>query len=478
MAALAPVVDKPVGCASLKAIPLLAPTTWNITFTRIMKNTLPFLIIIIALVAVFLIVTPFWFNPPTQKPNVTPPVAENTSSTPPVTKGTLPRAPIPQGSQTYQIMQASTVMPKIVQATVDPVNVHVGDTQRLTVIISDPDPINSVVAMIQTDNGTTTVPLTLVGAAALNDVAPQRYFVNAENQLVLTNPIKNSRADNVALAAKGDQKYSATWTVKDTHVARYFTVFTATDAKGNVNSVKIGWTDTVCSWNGINNSNGATSSISSVFGSAGCKFLLGGTDGVENGNLLIDAPVILDRGSTLVLNSGHSIVFSGSGYLLMPTVTPLGQILFSEMYCASSGWVTAFSSPADGTYQVARSQLASTVFPGQTAYFTTPTLTNYGSNTYNYDCAQTTSKQVSTSYTTCSVTNSPTCGQPGKNNCVAAICGEGSPVATPACGSTYSSIISCNQSASDACDPSTYGSSCGVSVGCVGASVTSTVACN
>src|ERR1035437_6598948 len=79
-------------------------------------------------------------------------------------------APIPQGSQTYQIMQAASAIPRIVQATVNPVNVHVGDTQTLILTISDPDPITSVVATIRTDNETTTVPLSLVGPAALNDV--------------------------------------------------------------------------------------------------------------------------------------------------------------------------------------------------------------------------------------------------------------------------------------------------------------------
>jgi hypothetical protein len=309
-------------------------------------------------------------------------------------------APIPQGSQTYQIMQAESAMPKIVQATVNPVNVRVGDMQTLTVVISDPDPITSVVAMIETDNGTTKVPLTLTGAAALNDVVPQKYSVNAQSQLVLTNPTKDDAKGNVAFAAEGDETYTATWTVKDTHTARYSTVFTATDANGNLNSVKIGWTDAVCSWNGINNNSGATSSISSVFGSGGCAFLPGVTDGVENGNLLIDAPVTLAQGSSLVVNPGHSISFSGSGYLLIPATTPLGQIEFSDMYCAASGWVTAFSSPADGTYQVARSQISSNVFPGQTAYFTTPTVTNYGTNTWNYNCNGTLSAQQNLGPTT------------------------------------------------------------------------------
>jgi hypothetical protein len=320
------------------------------------------------------------------KPNVSPTVVENISSTPSVTEGLLKKAPIPMGSQTYQIMQASNAVPKIVQATVDPVNVRVGDTQILTVIISDPDPITSVVATIQTDNGTTTVPLMLVGAAALNDVVPQKYFVNAENELVLTNPSKENGDGNVALAAEGDQKYSASWTVKDTHTARYSTVFTATDAEGNVNSAKIGWTDALCSWNGTNNNNGGTVSISSVFGSGGCSFANNETDGVENGNLLIDAPVTLAQGSSLIINPGKSLKFSGSGQLSLPATTPLGQIEFSDMYCSSPYWTTTFIT---GTDAVVRSNLSNNVFPGQTAVFYSPTLTDLGQNTYDYSCAGT-----------------------------------------------------------------------------------------
>jgi hypothetical protein len=363
-------------------------------------------------------------------------------------------APIPHGLQTYQIMQAATVMPKIVQATVNPVDVHVGDTQTLTVIVSDPNPVTSVVATVRTDNGTTTVPLSLVGPAALNDVFPQTYFVNAQNQLALVSSNKTAGVGNIAQAAQGDEKYSATWKVVDTHVARYSTVFTATDAKGNVNSARLYWTDALCSWDGNNNNNGVTSSIGSVFGSDGCSFANNETDGVENGNLLIDAPVTLAHGSSLVINSGNTLSFSGSGNLLILTTPPLGQIQFSDMYCASSGWVTTFASPADGTDQIVRSSLSNNVFPGQTAYFTTPTLTNYGANTWNYNCDNTITTQPATQPTSCYVVSYSTCS--GGHSCNV-VCGvsASSTIATSSCGGGYN--LDCHQSTPDGYMPPSCG---------------------
>jgi hypothetical protein len=263
-------------------------------------------------------------------------------------------APVPEGSQTYQIMQGPKAMPKIDQVTINPVDVHVGDTQTLTVVISDPDSITSVVATTRTDNGTTTIPLPFVGSVTVSGVS--------------------------------EQKYSASWTVKDTHVARYNTVFTATDAKGNVNSATMNWTDALCSWNGTNNYNGATWDANSTYGSGGCSFAPSETDGVENGSATIDAPITLGGSSTFVITSGH-LTFSGAGQLSIPASA---KIAFGgDMYCASSGWVTSFSNPADGTYQVARSALNNNVYPGQTGYFTTAVTTNYGQLTFNYNCGPT-----------------------------------------------------------------------------------------
>lgn len=358
-------------------------------------------------------------------------VAAVAITTPPVKM-----APVPVGSQTYQIMQPNSVMPKIVQATIDPVNVHVGDTQTLTIVVSDPNPLVSVVANIQTDNGTTTVPLALVGPAALNDVAPQRYFINAQNELAFVGngPHDSAGGNSVAFAAEGGEKYSATWTVKDTHTARYHTVFTAADAKGNTNTVTLDWTDALCSWNGQNNFASSTWDASSTYGSGGCSFQTNETDGVEGGNVTIDAPITLVSGSALVVNPGYSITLSGSGELLIASSS---QIEFSNMYCSSSTWSTTFSNPADGTDAVLRSQLSNNVFPGQTAFFTTTTLTNYGTSTWNYNCAATVTEQATSYNSSCNIT---TPGDP--STCTEVVCGLGS-TSTPACGTGYIADNNC-----------------------------------
>jgi len=345
------------------------------------------IILIAAVLAGAIILLPKSLLAPTQKMGIaTTTPGGNQIAAVATTTRPIKMAPIPQGSQTYQIMQANGVLPKIVQATVNPVNVDPGNKQTLTIIISDPNPITSIIATIRTDNGTTTVPLSLAGPAALNDVLPQKYFVNAKNQLALVNPNGNVVSNsNIAQAAEGDETYSATWIIKDTHVKRYYTKFTATDAKGNVNSIKIPWTDLNCMWSS-NNYGGGNVSVSSTFGSEGCRFnnSLDPLDGPENGNLIVDAPIIISQDTALVFNPSTTISFSGSGYIFIQSIN--AQITPSEMYCSSSSWVTSFSSPADGTYEVPRSGLANYVFPGQTATVASTTVTNYGTSTWNINC--------------------------------------------------------------------------------------------
>ncbi len=414
------------------------------------------IIIVAAVIAVVVILLPKRSLAPTQQAVNPQPgnqiAAVATSTTP------IKMAPIPHGSQTYQIMQAAGVTPKIVQATVNPVDVHVGDTQTLTVIVSDPNPVTSVVANIQTDNGTTTVPLMLVGPAASDDILPQRYSVNTQNQLMLAGPNNSTGSNNVAQAAEGDEKYSVTWTVKDTHVARYFTTFTATDNQGNVNSAKIAWTDAQCGWS-VNNYNGAQWNVSSgsnftgsAYGSGGCSF--GSSDpidGPENALIVVDEGVTIGNGYTFVLTPGSTMTFSGSGQV---TIAAGGEIATGQMYgtdadhdgyLAGSSWSTSSSAgPArssDTTPTIGFNDCNDSnanVFPGQTAWFTTATTTNVGgagSVNFNYNC----SASINSEYSGSGQLTSPgNCSGPSTCN---------SPVGTlgiegiPSCGSALPEVV-------------------------------------
>jgi hypothetical protein len=183
---------------------------------------------------------------------------------------------LPQGKQTYHIVQAKDAWPKITQATIDPVDVHVGDTQTLSVVVvEDPDAIESVTALIETDKGTKTLTL--------------------------------SKGESHAAGPPGF--YSGEWVVQDTHNTKYHTTFVAKDAKGRESSVTLAWSD-ACGipkggdWNLATDNNGSCT-ISS-------------TDGVDNGNatvqthtLTLNAPFAFNPGKSVNVVSGAIAIGSG-----------------------------------------------------------------------------------------------------------------------------------------------------------------------
>jgi hypothetical protein len=239
---------------------------------------------------------------------------------------------LPHTAETYQIMQAADAMPKIVQTTIDPLGVHVGDTQKLSIIVQDPDPIVSVVAEIETDNGTTTLPLKLVGPAQLTEIVPQKYYVDASNHLALVKDgaagtnVADAKASNeqgVALAATGgNEKYAGSWVVRGTHNTTYRTIFIVKDSTGHTNSITMAWSD-AC---GIPNGGGANIS--------GCSTGLGPsyTDGVENGNANITGGLVLN--TTFIVNPSYSMNFSGGS---VSVAVNNGQILFNQYICMLDG---------------------------------------------------------------------------------------------------------------------------------------------
>jgi hypothetical protein len=224
---------------------------------------------------------------------------------------------IPSGLQVYQVSQAAEVWPKILQATIDPPDVHVGDTQKLSVIVEDSVQITSVEAQIQTDNETITLPLTLVGPVSKGELLPQKYAVDNDNHLVILDGAKDtaSNISNIAFAADLQKlKYEGQWVVRDTHNTYYHTTFTAKDEAGKLSSVTLAWSD-LC---GLPMSGDAT--ISSA-----CT-ISGATDGVDNGNLTVASSVVLSAASgvsgVLAFNSGFHITINSGGSISICTGSP------------------------------------------------------------------------------------------------------------------------------------------------------------
>jgi hypothetical protein len=245
---------------------------------------------------------------------------------------------LPAGAQTYEVIQNKSVWPKILEAKIDPVDVHVGDKQTLSIIVLSKEKIKEVVAYIETDNGTTTLPLNFIGEVSDNDLLPKKYDLDDDNKLVILedkdkynflksigfifDKIKplfgaNAGASNGNLSDSNlnnqnesninypKLKYENSWIVRDTHDKYYHTVFVIEDVLGNKNSITLAWSD-AC---GIPNSGAWTISANCTISS---------TDGVENGNatintytLTLNAPFVWNPGYSIIVGSGSIAVGSG-----------------------------------------------------------------------------------------------------------------------------------------------------------------------
>ena len=151
--------------------------------------------------------------------------------------------PIPQGRQVYQITMASH-SPNITEAVVDPVDVHPGDTQFMSVAVSDTDSKNkivSVVAAVRTDTGIKEYPLSLSSGSAESGV------------------------------------WSGSWMVHDTHSETYRTTFVATNDIGEIASTTLTWTDPCAPPPGGNWTLDAN-----------CTIAPSVVDGVDNGNFILN----------------------------------------------------------------------------------------------------------------------------------------------------------------------------------------------
>jgi hypothetical protein len=355
----------------------------------------------------------------------------------------------PHGSVTYQIAQAATQLPGFVQATIDPVDVSVGQVQHFTIITDDPNPIVSVVAEITTDHKVVTVPLVSQGTPSVSMLVPRTIAVDSDNRLALISPdqaaanlatadVNTEAGAHVANAATAnDTKFTGQWTVEDTHTAKYQTEFIAKDSAGNTNSVTLGWTDPLCPFTSVNNYNGGTATITSSctmpYNSTGVS----NVDGPENGNLSVSngATLTISSRATLIFNNngttGYSMLFPGVGTV---AVASGAQIIFKENMCATdndgdgymatSTWTPAASCgamPPRTNFSASMpfgdcNDSNANVHPGQTAYFTTSATTDLGANTYDYNCDGALSYSNSTGTATLSSTggcNSPsTCSSP------------------------------------------------------------------
>ncbi|MDO8504915.1 MAG: hypothetical protein Q7S36_03645 [Candidatus Liptonbacteria bacterium] len=225
---------------------------------------------------------------------------------------TLGKFKLSESEETFSVTEKDSVWPKIYQATIDPPDVHVGDTQTLDIVVQAEAGQNivSVVAEIETDKDTVNLPLALQGETAEADIRPNPYYVDKDSKLAIRTPeemlaLRSFAKQNlrgITAAAKADSSpkytYSGSWIVKDTHDTKYHTTFIVTDSSGRVNKVTLAWSDACAipnsgSWNLGTFGNCAISS----------------TDGVENGTVTI-ATYTLTLTATFAFNPTQSVVLT------------------------------------------------------------------------------------------------------------------------------------------------------------------------
>lgn len=246
--------------------------------------------------------------------------------------------PLPEGEYVFQVISAENAQPKFLEGVVDPPDVHVGDIQKFRIVVQSPAGINSVIANIETDNGTTTVPLEMTG----------------------------------------EETWEGEWQVKDTHDTFYHTIFVARDAADRENSITIAWSD-AC---GIPISGNWTTTANCTISS---------TDGVDNGNvtiqtytLTLNAAFARNPGRSVSINSG-SIVIGSSGqlreaYLYMADSDSDGYPANSTQYTGSASGRRRRSVLTSYTTDCYDSN--SNAKPGQSSYFTT----HRGDGSFDYNC--------------------------------------------------------------------------------------------
>jgi hypothetical protein len=255
------------------------------------------------------------------------------------------RFSLPHGSQTYQIVEAAGVWPKILQATINPPDVHVGDVQKLEVVVQDSSPIVSVVAKTQLDHGAKEIPLNLLGPASAAELPPVKYAVDGKGRVIALDepqPIGLAASDGAVQSAVAAEPptytYAGEWTVGDTHDTFYRTAFIVKDAAGRQNSVTIAWSD-AC---GIPPGGNWTMSTNCTISS---------TDGVDNGNATLSAGT-LTLNATFAWNPGQSVTLSGGSI----AIGSGGQLLKTYL------WVK--DADADGSPSAAAGQCAASAASG------------------------------------------------------------------------------------------------------------------
>ena len=246
--------------------------------------------------------------------------------------------PLPEGVYAFQVTNSDkTEGPKFLEGKIDPLDVSVGDTQNMRVVVQDSVGIVSVTAEIETDKDTVVVPLKKTGIVTYENLMPERYAVQEGQLKILSkedielNYKQKILAEKDGLiksvrAAGGDKEvWEGSWVVRDTHTTTYHTVFKAKNTAGQEKSLTMAWSDPCFANPPFGGNKNITSSCS--FGAVGVGSY-GAVDGWDGGNITLDPGVNVSSLETVgyfVWNPGKSITIGSNASFTLTSGHQLRQ---------------------------------------------------------------------------------------------------------------------------------------------------------
>jgi hypothetical protein len=216
---------------------------------------------------------------------------------------------IPKGEINFQVSSGENY-PKFVVGFISPLDVKVGDRQKMKIAVNGDAPITRAWAEIETDNSVKMLELELVSTSTISaaDLMKQPYLVDKDGTVVV-NDENNAVAEKVVKLAEAaapvtQYQFEGEWIVEDTHTRTYHTKFVAEDSVKRTDSMTLAWSDPC---NFIYNELASNCSVAA------------GVESVDGSNMIIGPSNTLTLSGTAVLAfaPGNKITFSSGSKIVL-----------------------------------------------------------------------------------------------------------------------------------------------------------------
>lgn len=314
---------------------------------------------------------------------------------------------IPKGEYSFSVTSAEKY-PKFVTGFINPLDVKVGDVQKMLVAIDSDNPLKRVWAEVETDNTVKMVEMKLESSAPLSkkNLENQPYLIDSKGVLTL-NPQNKQEENNLAEsliqtteAADGivQYRYEGEWVVEDTHTKTYHTRFVVEDSKGKLDSLTLAWSDPVCSFTPYGVLQGPCSISTGVEGFEGqyaTQASLNGSDVTFTG----PGKFVFNGGSGngVAIGTGRFVQVTGGaaleqGYLCIEDADsdgfPADVTRYKDTSATCDNTIADLQINARRVRDMVNPDMLdcydgnANAKPGQTTWFTT----NRGDGSFDYDC--------------------------------------------------------------------------------------------